>query len=109
MDLSQLSDQLSEKLNEKLKETSTLTREIACRILERVREFKETFSGWPDTVSPWQKPEAPVKSVKPLKKVYHRQPTRQAKAKSSGQKSAVSKSKRSQPKKTSRTSRKTKK
>lgn len=62
--LSQLSDQLSEKLKEtsdKLVETSNnLTKTLANQILQRVREFKATFSAWPE----------------PPKKVYHRQPSR---------------------------------
>ncbi len=101
MDLTHLSDQLSEKL----KETSALTRTIACRILERVREFKETFSGWPETVSSWT--DAPVKQ--PGQKVYHRQPTKQARVKTVQRKSTSSKSKSAQPRKTSRAVRKAKK
>lgn len=40
MDLSQWS--------EKLKESSSLTRSLACRILARVREIRESITHWPE-------------------------------------------------------------
>lgn len=59
---------------------------LAVKILERVRDFRSNFSDWPEAVAAWAKPKAEGKAAKPARKsdkVYHRQPGKQAAAKTS--------------------------
>lgn len=52
---------------------------LAGKILERVRDFRSNFSEWPEAVAAWAKPSA--KPSRKSDKVYHRQPGKQAAAK----------------------------
>jgi len=76
VDLSQLGDQIG-----------SLTCTLAQRILERVREFKSTFSAWPQNTP--AKPRS--------EKVYHRQPGTAARAGGLKMKKKTANAKKSTP------------